>query len=147
MIDRIFGVFLLLLGSALLYGGLSLEVPFSYDPLGPTTFPVIIGGMLVLLSLIVIAKPQTIAFPSTQVNLKTTAIIVLLVIYQASFSILGFLVATTLLVFFLSKIFKGTTLQAIGSGIGVSLVVYGLFGYLLEVPLPAGTLLTKLLGA
>jgi putative tricarboxylic transport membrane protein len=147
MIDRAFGVFLLLLGLALFYGGLQLEVPFSYDPLGPKTFPMIIGGMLALLSVGIIAKPKVIEFPSASINLKTLLIVLLLIVYQGVFNLLGFLLSTTLLVFFLSKIFKGTTPQALGAGIGVSVVTYGLFSYLLEVPLPMGTIFTKLLGA
>jgi len=63
MIDRLFGVFLLCLGLYVLYGGFSLEVPFSYDPLGPTAFPIALGAVLVLLSLFVIAKPQNAKFP------------------------------------------------------------------------------------
>lgn len=147
MIDRAFGVFLLLLGLFILYGGLALEVPFSYDPLGPKTFPVLIGGALALLSVVVIVKPKQARFPGLNTNLKTLLIVLLLIMYEMAFNFLGFLLATSLLVFFLSKIFKGTTLQAFGSGVGVSLVVYMLFHYLLEVPLPAGSLFVKILGA
>lgn len=147
MIDRIFGVFLLLLGLALFYGGLQLEVPFSYDPLGPKAFPMLIGGLLALLSVGIIAKPKAVQFPATSTNLKTLLIVLLLIVYQTAFNMLGFLLSTTLLVFFLSKIFKGTTKEALGAGVGVSLVTYGLFSYLLDVPLPMGLIFTKVLGA
>lgn len=146
MIDRLFGVFLLFLGIYVVYGGLTLEVPFSYDPLGPKTFPVILGALLSALSLVVIAKPEKSHFPQSATMLNTVLIVVLLVLYSLSFNFLGFLLSTALLVFFISRIFKGTTKQALGSAIGVSLSVYVLFGVLLDVALPMGTLFNGLFG-
>jgi len=146
MIDRIFGVFLFLVGVYVIYGGLSMEVPFSYDPLGPKAFPVILGVLLSALSLVIIAKPEKSHFPQSATMLNTVLIVVLLVIYALSFNFLGFLLSTALLVFFISRIFKGTTKQALGSAIGVSFSVYLLFGILLDVPLPAGKILGALLG-
>ncbi len=147
MIDRAFGVFLLCLGLYMVYGGISLEVPFSYDPLGPSAFPIGIGALLAVLSLFVIAKPKKTDFPDLNTNLKTILIVVLLFLYQLSFDYLGFLLATALLVFCISRIFKGTTSQALASGVGVSVVVYGIFSFLLEVPLPMGVIFSTLLGA
>ncbi|MDD3344140.1 MAG: tripartite tricarboxylate transporter TctB family protein [Sulfurospirillaceae bacterium] len=146
MIDRLFGVFLLLLGLFFIWGGASLEVPFSYDPLGPKFFPIAAGGLLSLLSLFVIAKPKKIDFPEFSTLVKTGLIILLLVIYQFTFNVLGFLIATAILVFFMSRIFKGTSKQALGSAIGVSVSVYLIFGILLDVPLPHGVILNFLLG-
>jgi putative tricarboxylic transport membrane protein len=139
-VDRAFGIFLLLVGAYVIYGGLALEVPFSYDPLGPKTFPVTLGILLSALSVFIIAKPEKAHFPEGATRLNTVFIVVLLVVYSSSFNYLGFLLSTALLVFFISKIFQGTTKQALGSAVGVSLSVYALFGILLEVPLPAGIL-------
>ena len=139
-VDRAFGIFLLLVGAYVIYGGLALEVPLSYDPLGPKTFPVILGILLSALSVFIIAKPEKAHFPEGATRLNTVFIVVLLVVYSSSFNYLGFLLSTALLVFFISKIFQGTTKQALGSAVGVSLSVYALFGILLEVPLPAGIL-------
>ena len=139
-VDRAFVVFLLLLGLYVIYGGLAIEVPFSYDPLGPKTFPVALGILLSALSVFIIAKPEKAHFPEGVTRLNTVFIVVLLVVYSMSFNYLGFLISTALLVFFISKIFQGTTKQALASAFGVSLSVYALFGILLEVPLPAGLL-------
>lgn len=147
MIDRAFGVFLLLVGLYMLYVGISLEVPFSYDPLGPSAFPIGIGALLALLSVAVIVKPRKVHFPELNTNLKTLLIVLLLFVYQYAFDFLGFLLVTTLLVFCISKIFKGNNTQSLSSGVGVSAVVYFIFSFLLEVPLPVGTIFTKLLGA
>lgn len=147
MIDRLFGVFLLLLGLFFIWGGTSLEVPFSYDPLGPKFFPIAAGGLLSLLALFVIAKPKKIDFPDLNTMVKTGLIVLLLIIYQFTFQPLGFLLSTAILVFFMSRIFKGTSLQALGSAIGVSVVVYLAFSTLLDVPLPNGIIIDTLMGA
>lgn len=146
MMDRVFGVFLLLLGLYVIYGGLAIEVPFSYDPLGPKAFPVVLGVLLSGLSLFIIAKPEKSHFPEGKTRLNTIFIVILLVMYSLSFNYLGFLLSTALLVFFISKIFQGTTKQALASAIGVSLSVYVLFGILLEVALPVGKILGPILG-
>ncbi len=146
MIERIFGLFLLGLGIFFVYGGMNLEVSFSYDPLGPKSFPIALGVLLSALSLFVIAKPEKAEFADASTNVKTAIIVVLLVIYQAIFSLAGFLLSTALLVFCISKIFRATTLQALGSAIGVSVSVYLIFGVVLDVPLPIGTLFEALLG-
>ena len=59
---------------------------------------------------------------------------------------MGFLLSTALLVFFISKIFQGTTKQALASAIGVSLSVYVLFGFLLDVALPLGKIFSAFTG-
>jgi len=146
MIDRLFGVFLLFVGVYVIYGGLSIVVPFSYDPLGPKTFPVILGALLSALSLVIIVKPEGAHFPQSKTMLNTVLIVLLLIVYALSFNFLGFLFSTALLVFFMSRIFQGTTKQALGSAIGVSLSVYVLFGVLLDVALPMGTLFSGLFG-
>ena len=147
MADRLFGVFLLAVGVYVLYGGLALEVPFSYDPLGPSAFPVGIGAALAVLSLFVIVKPRKVHFPELPTVVKTVVIVVLLLAYQLSFDFLGFILSTTILVFFISKIFKGTTRQALGASVGVSVSVYIIFSFLLEVLLPVGALFKPFLGA
>ena len=146
MMDRAFGVFLFLLGAYVIYGGLSIEVPFSYDPLGPKAFPVFLGVLLSALSLVIIAKPEKSHFPQSNIQLKTAFIVVLLVVYSLAFDFLGFLLSTGLLVFFMSRIFQGTTKQALGSAVGVSLSVYALFGILLDVALPMGKIFSALSG-
>lgn len=145
-VDRVFGIFLLCLGLFVIYGGFSMEVPFSYDPLGPKAFPIFLGVLLSALSLVIIAKPEKSHFPQQNIQLKTVLIVVLLVLYSLSFNLLGFLLSTALLVFFISRIFKGTTQQALGSAIGVSLSVYVLFGILLDVALPMGKIFSSLTG-
>lgn len=146
MIDRLFGVFLLLLGLFFVWGGTQLEVPFSYDPLGPKFFPIAAGALLSVLAVIAIIKAKKVNFPASNTMIKTALIVVLLFGYQLTFDFLGFLPATAILVFFISRIFKGTPMQALSAAIGVSTSVYLIFNVLLDVPLPIGTIFNSLLG-
>ena len=144
--DRLFGVFLLLLGAYIFYGGLNIEVPFAYDPLGPSAFPIGMGAILFVLSLFVIAKPRAAHFPNLNTKLKTVAIVVLLVIYQGIFDYIGFILSTIMLVYAISIIFKGTPKQAFLSGIGVSISVSLLFKFIFVVTLPSGESIAPILG-
>ncbi|MBP6168375.1 MAG: tripartite tricarboxylate transporter TctB family protein [Leptotrichiaceae bacterium] len=147
MIDRLFGVFLLFLGIYFIWGGNQLEVPFSYDPLGPKFFPIAAGVILSILAVFTIINAKKVSFPASNTMLKTGFIVILLVIYQLTFDVLGFLLSTGILVFFISRIFAGKPLQALSAAVGVSITVYIIFNILLDVPLPVGTIFTSLLGA
>mgnify|MGYP003391226598 FL=1 len=147
MIDRLFGVFLLFLGIYFIWGGNQLEVPFSYDPLGPKFFPIAAGVILSILAVFTIINAKKVSFPASNTMLKTGFIVILLVIYQLTFDVLGFLLSTGILVFFISRIFAGKPLQALSAAVGVSITVYIIFNILLDVPLPLGTIFTSLLGA
>ena len=147
MIDRLFGVFLLFLGIYFIWGGNQLVVPFSYDPLGPKFFPIAAGVILSILAVFTIINAKKVSFPASNTMLKTGFIVILLVIYQLTFDVLGFLLSTGILVFFISRIFAGKPLQALSAAVGVSITVYIIFNILLDVPLPVGTIFTSLLGA
>lgn len=147
MIDRLFGVFLLFLGIYFIWGGNQLVVPFSYDPLGPKFFPIAAGVILSILAVFTIINAKKVSFPASNTMLKTGFIVILLLIYQLTFDVLGFLLSTGILVFFISRIFAGKPLQALSAAVGVSITVYIIFNILLDVPLPVGTIFTSLLGA
>ena len=147
MIDRLFGVFLLFLGIYFIWGGNQLVVPFSYDPLGPKFFPIAAGVILSILAVFTIINAKKVSFPASNTMLKTGFIVILLLIYQLTFDVLGFLLSTGILVFFISRIFAGKPLQALSAAVGISITVYIIFNTLLEVPLPVGTIFTSLLGA
>ena len=139
--ERVFGLALFALGLFIVYGSMKIEVAFTYDPLGPKSFPLALGALLSLCSLALIIKPDTgYKFASLGVNIKIVLIVFALFLYQAGFEYLGFLLATFLLCFFISLIFKATMPQAALGALGISSLVYALFALLLKVPLPLGIL-------
>ena len=55
MTERLFGVFLFCTGIFVIYGAMRFNVAFSYDPLGPKTFPMLLGILLSILSVLIIS--------------------------------------------------------------------------------------------
>lgn len=140
--DRFFGLFLLAI--AALFGGLGwgIQAPFSYDPLGPRPYPLLLAGILAALALWMIVKPQQVKLPAKPVLARGGMLIAILVFYQLSFRWLGFILATALCVTLLARMFRGSWLQGLVSGFGLALACYGLFNYVLEIPLPLGVIFT-----
>ena len=60
--------------------------------------------------------------------------------YGLLFESLGFVVSTTLMGFGLGMLFNGRLLPSLASGLLMGALLYGLFDYLLNVPLPLGLL-------
>lgn len=147
MSGRIFGIFLFLVGAFFFFGARMLDVPFSYDPLGPKAFPLGIGALLCVASIYLILKPGEYQFPPVSTRIGNVIMIISLVIYSLVFKLLGFLFSTGILVFIVSKIFQGTNKQALASCIGVSVGTYILFGILFDVELPMGEIFMSLGGA
>jgi len=141
MSDRIFGILMLLLASAYLWTARGFDPGFMSDPLGPSTFPYLLGSVLVITALYLLIRPDTpAAWPAPLHLLQMGLVVVVLLAYAGLLEWLGFLIATTLAVTVLGWRLGARMRTAVLTGIGVSLAVYGLFDILLELPLPAGLL-------
>jgi putative tricarboxylic transport membrane protein len=141
MSDRIFGILMLLLAVSYTWTARGFDPGFMSDPLGPSTFPYLLGAVLAITGLYLLIRPDAPAvWPDPRHLLQMGLIVVVLVAYAGLLEWLGFLIATTLTVFVLSWRLGARPLIAVLTGIGVSLAVYGLFDMLLELPLPAGLL-------
>lgn len=146
MTDRLFGIFLMLIAAFIGGYGLTFDVPFSYDPLGPKAFPVILGAVLFLLAIFPVIKPEYIKTGSKSSILKGVFLVVCLVFYQLTFKFLGFLISTTITVYLISRIFKGKTVQSVIVAVVISLSVYVIFDIVLQIPLPLGEAIEKIIG-
>ena len=61
-----------------------------------------------------------------------------LLAYAVLFEVLGFVISTTLATFALGLLFTGRPLPCAISAVLMGVLLYGLFDYLLDVPLPLG---------
>jgi putative tricarboxylic transport membrane protein len=111
------------------------------DPLGPQTFPYLLGAVLAITALYLLLRPDPPAhWPDLKHLLQMGLVVLVLLAYASLLEWLGFLIATLLTVTMLGWRLGASLRTAILTGIGVSLVVYGLFDIVLELPLPAGLL-------
>jgi putative tricarboxylic transport membrane protein len=141
MSDRIFGALMLLLAAAYMWTARGFDPGFMSDPLGPQTFPYLLGAVLAVTALYLLLRPDAPAqWPDWRHLLQMGLVVVVLVAYAGLLEWLGFLIATTLTVLILGWRLGASLKTAALTGIGVSLAVYGLFDILLELPLPAGLL-------
>ncbi len=137
--DRITGVLLLLLSLGYGFEALRLEADFLADPLGPRAFPLLLAAALGLFSLYLIFKPDPDPhWPPTRVLLGQLAMLVSFVVYSYALAPLGFLLATTLEMAVLSRLFGADWRRGFLGGAGLALGLYVLFVFGLGIPLPLG---------
>lgn len=141
MSDRIFGILMLLLAASYTWTARGFDPGFMSDPLGPSTFPYLLGAVLAVTALYLLLRPDANAhWPDPRHLLQMALVVGVLIAYAGLLEWLGFLIATTLTVIVLGWRLGASLRTAVLTGIGVSLAVYGLFDMLLELPLPAGLL-------
>lgn len=135
MNERIFLAFLLLSGAVYMFFGLRIEVPFSYDPLGPRAFPVLLGAGLVILCIVSWAGAE-ISVVATDRRVAKFALAV--IFYLLAFQLLGFMPATTITVYVIARGMGSSWMQGLLAGLLIAISFYGIFHFFLKVPLPLG---------
>lgn len=137
MSERFFLVFLFTCGAVYLYFGLRIEVPFTYEPLGPRTFPVLLGCCLAALSILAM-----IIYPMAKVVMKggVAKLALAVLFYLLFFQLLGFMLATTISTYAIARLVGSSWMQGLLTGLLLAIAFYGIFHFLLGVPLPLGAL-------
>ncbi|NLJ52487.1 MAG: tripartite tricarboxylate transporter TctB family protein [Alcaligenaceae bacterium] len=139
--DRTLGVVAILFAAFLTIFGYDLEPPFSYEPIGPKAFPLLIAAVMAICGLILLFKGGNEAEANTRsANLRILAMVGYIVLYAFFFQMLGFVISTTLMVVLVGKLFGATWLQAIIGGVVMSVLFFFLFDKGLDVVLPEGLL-------
>jgi putative tricarboxylic transport membrane protein len=135
--ERFFLVFLFTCGAVYLYFGLRIEVPFTYEPLGPRTFPVLLGCCLAALSILAM-----IIYPMAKVVMKggVAKLALAVLFYLLFFQLLGFMLATTISTYAIARLVGSSWMQGLLTGLLLAIAFYGIFHFLLGVPLPLGAL-------
>ncbi|AYF87930.1 MULTISPECIES: tripartite tricarboxylate transporter TctB family protein [unclassified Pseudomonas] len=142
MYVRIFAAVWLLVCAVLAVVAWGFQAPFSYDPVGPRAYPLLLLFLMATAALWLIYKPgDADSLPISWPLARKVALCVLaLFAYALLFEPLGFVVSTSLVGFGLGLLFMGRPLASLVSGVLMGLLLYGLFDYLLDVPLPLGLL-------
>lgn len=138
-IERLFSGALLLAVLGLLYLAWGYTAPIAYDPLGPRPYPLLILGLLAACCLFLILRPrgEYINLGYTPAILKKVGLCTaFMMAYAVLFEVLGFPFTTALMAFAVGKLFGGRTLPCVISGVVMGGLLYVLFDYFLDVPLP-----------
>jgi len=140
--DRVFGLVMLVVAVAYYYGATQFPVSFGgSEAVGPETFPKILGVVLAVCSLYMIVKPDPDNhWPAARTFLELGIAIAMLVVYALLLEPLGFILSTTLAIGTLCWRMGANPLRAYLTGLVSGAVVFVLFTYGLELPLPLGLL-------
>ena len=126
--DRTLGIVAILFAVFLGVFGYDLEPPFSYEPIGPKAFPLLIAVIMAICGLILTVKGGNEAEANRKsANLRILTMVAYIVLYAFLFNILGFVVSTALMTILVGKLFGAKWWQAIVGGVVVSVLFFLLF--------------------
>lgn len=142
MAERIFLVAALLIGGAYLaFAWTSIRAPIQYDPLGPESWPIILGGLIVAAAGLRLLRPAG-ARPELERRAagRLAVVVAGLVLYAFAFERAGFVLATWGFCALVTGLLGARPLSAAAFGLCVGLLGYLLFTHALDLRLPAGLL-------
>ncbi|WP_339502348.1 tripartite tricarboxylate transporter TctB family protein [Pseudomonas silesiensis] len=146
LLQRIFASVLLLTCIALALMAWPYQAAFSYEPVGPRAFPLLMLGLMGLGLLYMVFRPTPIIHSDDDPKLdretltKIGICVVLLLMFAGTFEPLGFIVASILIGVPMARLYGGRWLP---SAVIISVMAVGLyllFDKVMDVPLPLGVL-------
>ncbi|ARF50910.1 tripartite tricarboxylate transporter TctB family protein [Pantoea stewartii] len=143
MSDRIFATLWLVLCLAGLVVAWQIQSEYSYEPVGPRPFPLVLLTLMALCAvMLLLRKPDAIQWPVPQTMKRLVALAVMLFVYGWLFERLGFPLSTALLTFGIGMLFGARWWAAVLSGAVMGWALFYAFDHLLDVTLPAGSLMS-----
>jgi len=139
--DRLFALAIIVM-AIIMYAIIGdMDEPHSPGALAASTYPRLILICMVISSCLLILRSQQDERQSVSASFKGLSVIILMVIYIALLETVGFFVLTPILLFILPLLagLRRYVLISV-SVISVTAMLYGVFAWLLNIPLPAGLL-------
>lgn len=141
MSDRIFAALWLAVVAGAAFVAWKIEVPFSYEPIGPRAFPWLLCALMAACAVRLLWRPDPEPeWPRGSLGLKSAALVAVLFAYAFFFEVLGFVVATAALGALLGRLFGGSWKASVVAGIAMGIGFWFFFDKALDVTLPAGLL-------
>ena len=139
MSDRILGGIGLLLAAFYIWQAQLIQLSFISDPVGPRTFPTIIGTLLALSSLAILIRPDADPhWPAFGRLAEIAASVAVLTAYAIFLPDLGFLIATTLAAAYLGWRLGTAPFWAFVTGLATAVGIYVVFNLILGLSLAKG---------
>lgn len=141
MSDRIFGLAGLALAAFFIWSATLIELSFISDPVGPRTFPVIIGSVLGLSSFIILIRPDAEPrWPKFSRLAEIAGAVVVMVAYALLLPEAGFVIATAAAAAVLTWRLGTAAHWSLAVGVLTSLGIYVVFHLILGLSLARGPL-------
>ncbi|WLH11443.1 tripartite tricarboxylate transporter TctB family protein [Pseudomonas hefeiensis] len=146
LIQRIFASVLLLVCVGLALMAWPYHAAFSYEPVGPRAFPLLMIGLLSLALLYMVFRPTPIVHSDDDPQLdretlqKIGICVVLLLIFAGTFEPLGFILASIVVGVPMARLYGGRWVPSVVIISLMAIGLYLLFDKLMDVPLPLGLL-------
>ncbi|MEE4743977.1 tripartite tricarboxylate transporter TctB family protein [Pseudomonas alliivorans] len=146
VIQRIFAGVLLMVCIGLALMAWPYQAPFSYEPVGPRAFPLLMLGLMGIALLYMLIRPTPIAHSEDEPPLdretlvKIGICIALLLVFAGLFEPLGFILSSILIGIPMARLYGGRWVPSVVVVILMSVGLYLLFDKAMDVPLPLGLL-------
>ncbi len=141
MSDRILGGACVLLAIFFIWAATLIPLSFISDPVGPRTFPIIIGVVTGLCGLIIMLRPDPDPhWPAAGRLIEIGAAVIVLVAYAQLLPELGFVLSTAIAAAFLSWRLGAAPASAAFAGVSISGGIYVVFHLILGLSLARGPL-------
>lgn len=139
MSDRILGGVGLALAAFFIFQATQIQLSFISDPLGPKAFPIVIGGVLGLTSLVFMLRPDPAPdWPAIGRVFEIAVAVAVLVAYALALPEIGFVVATAFAAAFLTWRLGTAPLMSVVAGTIISVGIYVVFHLVLGLSLAPG---------
>ena len=143
MSDRIFAIAWLAFCAAVAWLAWRIEVTFSYEPIGPRTFPLLLAGAMAASAAWLIVKPDREPdWPRGALRAQAAVLCAAVVADAMLFEWRGFPVATALVTVVMGRLFDGGWKASGAGGVALGVGLWYFFDKLLDVTLPLGRLWT-----
>lgn len=147
MTDRLLGAACIVVAAAMAWAAHGYAAAFSYEPVGPRAFPLLLSVLMALGGMVLVARPSAGPSPYAGVPAKALLLCVCTVLaYALGFEVLGFPLVTALMTVPVGMAFGGSAWKSLGGGALLGLVLFFMFDRWLDVVLPAGWLAPLLQG-
>ncbi|MPQ70345.1 MULTISPECIES: tripartite tricarboxylate transporter TctB family protein [unclassified Pseudomonas] len=146
LLQRLFAVVLLLACAGLALMAWPYQAAFSYEPVGPRAYPLLMLGLMGLGLLYLLFRPTPIVHSEEEPPLdpatlrKIGVCVVLLLAFAATFESLGFILSSILVGIPMARLYGGRWLPSALIISLMSIGLYLLFDKAMDVPLPLGLL-------
>jgi len=146
LLQRIFASVLLLVCVGLALMAWPYQAAFSYEPVGPRAFPLLMLGLMGLGLIYMIVRPTPVVHSEEDPQLdrdtllKIAVCVVLLLIFAGTFEPLGFILSSILIGIPMARLYGGRWVPSVVIISVMSVGLYLLFDKGMDVPLPLGLL-------